>query len=364
MDDAQSAWAEFVRQAERNRLAPLAYVHLKPLADAVPVPEAALRALRNAYGRALQSAELHHTELQRLLGFFRAAAVPAIVLRGLGTGRRFYGDTALRPFTDLDLLVPRDALRAARGRLERAGYALLDPRLPPRYFERYHLHVAYRHPESGIMVELHHAVDHRYTPFLIDYAAVFRDAGGDEVPAPSREHTFLLDAVHLVKHVIGLPYTKDGGDALKQVRDEGCLILLLDLALQLPALRRSWPAVRETAARWNVERELAAVLRPLAALLGNAPDARSVAPSAAERALYRALPALGAKLAGRHPAGMFRPARALDLWRYAFPGRRWLRAAYRAPIVVSAPVHPLRVASTVLANFAAYRRHLPRRNCR
>jgi len=357
----EGAWTEFASAAERNRLAPLAYARLKPLAENAGVPEAVLRSLRNAYGRALRSAELYQAELLRLLDLFGAASVPVVVLRGPGSGLRLYGDPALRPFTDLDLLTPRPGLAAAEKCLEAAGYAPLDARLPPAYFARYHLHIAYRHPAAGMMVELHHAVDHRYTPFLVDYAAVFRDAGGDGIPLPSRVHTFLLDAVHLVKHAVALPYTTRADDALQQIAAEDCLILLLDLALQLPAVRPQWPAVRQTAEKWNVERELAAVLPPLAMLVDNAPAAPAVRPSATERALFRAVTALAPALRRGRPVGLFRPVRALDLWRYAFPGRRRLRATYRLPLVVSAPLHPLRAIAGVRVNARAYRRHNPRR---
>jgi len=61
-------------------------------------------------------------QLEPIAAAFAAAAIPALVLKGPEFADRLYAEPALRPFTDLDFLLPRDALGDAGAALARLGY--------------------------------------------------------------------------------------------------------------------------------------------------------------------------------------------------------------------------------------------------
>jgi putative nucleotidyltransferase-like protein len=61
-----------------------------------------------------------------LLHELEAAGVPALPLKGVLLASRIHGATPLRPSTDIDILVPRAALPAAREVIQAAGYAPPD----------------------------------------------------------------------------------------------------------------------------------------------------------------------------------------------------------------------------------------------
>lgn len=112
-------WSALLALARREGVAPLLAGTTDLLPDAPPSWRAALaRAYRESAGRAV----LHAAALRRVLAALAAADVPALVLKGAVLAEALYADSARRPMSDLDLLVPReDVPRAARA-LAALGY--------------------------------------------------------------------------------------------------------------------------------------------------------------------------------------------------------------------------------------------------
>jgi hypothetical protein len=93
-------------------------------------------------------------QLKEIASAFDAAAVLFIVLKGPEFADRLYSDPALRPFTDLDILLPKKALDAAGECMRRLGYrpsTAAGGKYPGRYGEQ-----SWRLPDRPAgMVELH-----------------------------------------------------------------------------------------------------------------------------------------------------------------------------------------------------------------
>jgi hypothetical protein len=370
-------WTEFARLAETNRVAPLLFRALKEAPGGTAAPPETLAALRAAYLRSLAVATHMGAELAAVAGVFRRRGVRLVVLRGLALGDRLYGDSALRPFTDVDLLVARDDLPRARECMEAAGCALAGDGPAARHLERYHLHLGYRHRSSGALFELHWALDHRYTPFAIPYpellaAARETEAAGARFLTLAPSHDFLANAVHAAKHAWFLPFVEDSAELRRRLLAEGSLIHLCDL-VRAAAIRDAcpdWPALVTEARDWNVARELAAVLRALHRLWpGAVPDEPRLAlgeprVGVGERLVVRALdPDRNRErslLTRLRPGTIFRPIRALDLLRYLAPGRAYLRHRYGCRTALGAALraalHPFVAAGELTGNALAWRR--------
>lgn len=107
--------------------------------------------------------------LEKVLTWFHANGIPTIVLKGLALSLLHYNDLALRPTSDLDVLVPEERVREVMRLLRQDGwttdYAFLGA---PRnsYFYR-HIHaIPFTHPEHGDL-DLH---------WHVLQSATFRDA--------------------------------------------------------------------------------------------------------------------------------------------------------------------------------------------
>jgi hypothetical protein len=61
-------------------------------------------------------------ELVRVLKFFAEAGIPAIPLKGPALAQALHGDSSLRTYVDLDILVPRSMVGRAFDLLRPGGY--------------------------------------------------------------------------------------------------------------------------------------------------------------------------------------------------------------------------------------------------
>ena len=374
-------WPRLLRRAESNRVGPLLFRNLKEAPNAPAVPANILADFRSSYLRGIDVATRVTAELGPVAERFRDEGIPLVLLRGLSAGTALYGDTALRPFTDVDLLILRQDLPRARQCMETAGCVAVDGALGPSYFEKYHLHAAYRHTASGALFELHWALDHRYVPFTIFYPSIVAsareiDIGGVQIRMPCPEHDLLASAIHAAKHAYFLPFLDHDESLLRRVVDEGCLLHFCDIARAAAGHggELNWDRIIEESRAWNVMRELSVVLRTTDRLFpGSLPEEvmgrlERPAPSWIERAAFRSLdhdatrnvktgPKRPSRVAALRIRPMFRPVRVLDLLRYVNPGPQFLRYRYRCrsrhATLLFRFAHPLVAAAELAGNAIA-----------
>lgn len=150
-----SDWDVVIEEASRHGVAPLLYHRLRTFHSAIAIPEYVMARLRYLY---LQSAgrgtHLYH-ELGKVLGRLRQANIPVIVLKGAHLAELVYGNRALRPMEDVDVLVHK-------GDLMRVEAALLGMGYVPTEFHRQiaedNYHFVYGLPDRRVFVEVHWTV--------------------------------------------------------------------------------------------------------------------------------------------------------------------------------------------------------------
>jgi hypothetical protein len=144
-------WEGLVRLAAQQGVSPVVYGRLCQLGLVPPAPGEQLRdACRASAARNL----LLFSELGKLLRATQAAGVPVIPLKGAFLAETVYGDIALRPMADLDLLVKPSDLPTAIEVLRQLGYESDQPFDPVAQQARFQDMPPMRKPGSA-MVELH-----------------------------------------------------------------------------------------------------------------------------------------------------------------------------------------------------------------
>jgi len=144
----ESNWIELLRVADEENVLPILASRLRGSAtDLAPQQRAELDDIER---KARFSAFVSTETLKTVLKEFHAAELPAIALKGPSLAERFYGDTALRTYADLDLLVRRADLGRAERLLERLRFAAIGH--PDDYHQSW--------VRNGVRLELHHGVDH------------------------------------------------------------------------------------------------------------------------------------------------------------------------------------------------------------
>ena len=145
-------------------------------------------------------------ELISLTRILEAAGVPVLALKGPALAVRAYGDVALRPQNDIDLLIHRRDIDRALSALAPASYAPVKALGAGQ--EAAYREVEYHHAlagASGLSVELHWGIIKRQFGLKVAEDFWWTDPhlvslGGTQVRALSNEATLVYLAIHGTKH--------------------------------------------------------------------------------------------------------------------------------------------------------------------
>ena len=198
-------WEYFIETAQKNRVLPLVCQSLQGVCPE-RVPEPVMDRMRTGYltiaARNLRSFQ----ELLNVLKVFEENRIVAVPLKGPVLAEVLYGDLALRPFADLDILVyPEDAFKA---------FSLLlscDYRTDLDFTEE--AFNAYQRTEYGIevmagkgrlIIDLHWDAAGRYPacPFGLDLFGQRLDRltlHGTEICQPPAEYLLIYQCLHGTK---------------------------------------------------------------------------------------------------------------------------------------------------------------------
>lgn len=156
-------WSYLTNEAIRLGVLPL---FARTILSTCPqlIPHRSLDQLRHYYlGNAQHNLQLT-AELLSIINQFSARNIQALPLKGPVLAVLAYGDTGLRQFSDLDILVHRQNVAKAKMLLIERGYELMDD--IPTSQEVLHLetqlHYTFVHPETDVVVELHFAIHRKY----------------------------------------------------------------------------------------------------------------------------------------------------------------------------------------------------------
>jgi hypothetical protein len=197
-------WVRFRSLAAGHRMLALVNLHLRDEPGAVPLSE--LEWLREQAQTNARIVLLLTGELLRVLEMLREAGVPAVPYKGPVLAMQLYGDLALRPAGDLDILVRKADVPRARELLMADGYTdrygLTSPNVAFRLAHRYCEDFLGPH---GIRLDLHWAFTNGDVPFPLTLEELTPRLetirlGDEEVPAFSREDLLLILCVHGAKH--------------------------------------------------------------------------------------------------------------------------------------------------------------------
>lgn len=120
-------WTALIEMATRHGVAPLLYQRLKAPPLAGCVPDDVRERLRGLYlNTAARNVRLYE-ELRPLLLALHEVGIPVLVLKGAYLAEQVYCNIALRPMSDIDLLVPASRAREVWRVVKDLGYRLIYP---------------------------------------------------------------------------------------------------------------------------------------------------------------------------------------------------------------------------------------------
>lgn len=202
------AWDELPAQAELHSMAPLLRHHLKRIN--AKIPDGTKRTLDGLYLRH-RAINVAHTEvLLEVNALFEKAGIRALVLKGLALAYEYYPEPALRPTSDIDILLQTTDIPRALELLKDSGFNTGTHQFPRDLIPK-ELKVN-SPPKNGLIthIELHHhdwrniskvdgCLDDEFSGFHSEPHPVMVGDDAIYVPAPLDTLNYLFK--HLLRHM-------------------------------------------------------------------------------------------------------------------------------------------------------------------
>ena len=139
-------WSYVIDSASRHGVIPLLYLNLRDVcADAVP--KTMLNSLRDRFHANARSNLCLSAELLKILDLFESNGVLALAYKGPLLATSVYGNLALRPAGDLDILIDKKNLQRAKELLESNGYTIQLSSARQRYYLKNRSHYHFEHED-------------------------------------------------------------------------------------------------------------------------------------------------------------------------------------------------------------------------
>ena len=114
-------------------------------------------------------------ELRNVLNAFRDKKIEVIVLKGAALAETVYPNRALRPMSDIDLLVRKEKLTEVEAKLLDMGYVLQDRAKGKEFYQEHHYHWVFS-KKPDVNIEIHWHVKRPTGAFEIDIDELWKSA--------------------------------------------------------------------------------------------------------------------------------------------------------------------------------------------
>ena len=198
-------WNRVLAAAQWHRLDAILYrVLLEHYPEAAP--ETAMKQLEERYRRYAHKGLVLTARLNQILKDFKKHNLPVLQLKGITLAQLAYGDLALRPCLDLDLLVKPEDLPLAISRLEALGFKRATPL--PEHAEAVQTRIDYETTLSDgvVSVDLHWACARFREMFPIDLDKALEspqwvEIGGVKAPTLPMNDLIAYLSFHGARHL-------------------------------------------------------------------------------------------------------------------------------------------------------------------
>jgi hypothetical protein len=222
-----SDWDDLIQQSVRHGVTPLLYQRFTTTNTSAPIPATVMQRLREIYlYSAKENIRLYH-ELAKVLKTLQNDGISVIALKGAHLAEVVYGNIALRPMVDTDLLVRKADLSRVEEKLLEMGYGSPERPSIEEQCEKVHHLVRFTKPDV-FSIEIHWTIELPTSPFEIDVDGLWERArpatiAGIEALVLSPEDLLLHLCLHVSFHHkfhIALKPFCDISETIRHYRDE------------------------------------------------------------------------------------------------------------------------------------------------
>lgn len=155
-DASPEQWGKLLHSLKPHWILPFLYYKIRCLPEAFFPPEPILRQLQFAFLQSHGRIVLLEEQLQDIVENFGKAGVRVLVMKGPAYAHTIYPNVAVRPCSDLDLLVEPERVPQARAILEYMNYTCLDRKYDiAKHFYCEERFLCKTNDRKRLMIELH-----------------------------------------------------------------------------------------------------------------------------------------------------------------------------------------------------------------
>ena len=195
-------WEEVLHNAQWHRLSGLILHHIRGNDFADLVPAWALQELKAVYVQNTVKNIYLRSEFRKVLGSIKEIDIPVIVLKGAALLETIYQNTALRPMSDIDLLVPEDKADEVQSLVMSLGYTPIGTLESQERTRDMYRHLPSLVDRDGTAAfEIHSHLVTRDSPLRFDLSGLWDRAKqvsmlDEDVLIPAPEHMLIHLAIH------------------------------------------------------------------------------------------------------------------------------------------------------------------------
>ncbi len=119
-------WSTIERYANQLGLEPLLFKHISQNGNAHNVPDQIMLSLKKSYINQLGTNFKIYREVKNILEVMNMSNIPIVLLKGAFLAKYIYGDIALRPMVDIDVLVRERDSEIVQRKLIELGFKKID----------------------------------------------------------------------------------------------------------------------------------------------------------------------------------------------------------------------------------------------
>jgi hypothetical protein len=254
-------WNRVIQYACQHDIAPLVHHTMQRAGLANADSHEAFKKLKAlSYGNAIRNTLLYQ-ELETVLLALRNRGKSVLVLKGAALAETVYQKHALRPMSDVDLLIKKEDLAEIEGLLRKLGYVFYDQQRTREWYLDNHYHLVFRKQVSASFtscLEIHWHLERPILPFPINIEGVWERAvvarvANVEVLVLSPEDLLLHLCLHTCRHKLtgGFRAFCDISETIRQYERD-----------------MDWEQVSTRATEWRIETFVYVVLLLTHELLG------------------------------------------------------------------------------------------------
>lgn len=193
-------WDELAARSAREHLSPLLYHALCRIAVDIPIPPAIVENLARAYLHTGADNAIFYHFLAEVLASLQAHSIPVIALKGAHLAELIYGNIALRPMCDIDLMVRKEDLPLVARKLLEMGYTA-QSYVGSELDCSIHQHLPAFSKKRAPTIEIHWTISSPNHPFAVDVSGLWDRAqaitlAGVEIQGLSPPDLLLHSCIH------------------------------------------------------------------------------------------------------------------------------------------------------------------------